>query len=301
MPKPRFGYKLFRGVKMIEDLPDGIPTRDMYNELSNLQTFKEMEIYSQEFLNKNKQYLEYYSKKWVKDPFHQWSRLWEYPFVYNMISKYALKFGCDRPKIINVLDAGSGATFFPYYVTSNISNANVTCIDQDLLLEPIFSNIYRDQQVNVDFHCSSIHNLPIKSQSMDIIYSISVLEHTDNYEQILREFNRVLKPNGLIIITFDVSLDKLGHLSLSESKAFIEIMRAIFNNQNKKDYFSGIDKQKMITTRYIEKINPELLPIQLSFSDKLIRLASCIVKNKQFSYMPNMTFCCTSLEKGDIL
>lgn len=42
--------------------------------------------------------------------------------------------------------------------------------------------------------------LPIKSQSIDLVYSSGVLHHTPNTEDALKEVFRVLKPNGIAVI-----------------------------------------------------------------------------------------------------
>jgi len=44
-------------------------------------------------------------------------------------------------------------------------------------------------------------NLPYKSNVFDIVTCIEGIEHIENPHHIIREFNRVLKQNGLLIIT----------------------------------------------------------------------------------------------------
>ena len=52
-----------------------------------------------------------------------------------------------------------------------------------------------------------LQKLDMPNESLDVICCISVLEHTDNYGEIVREFARVLKRGGLLVLTFDLSLD----------------------------------------------------------------------------------------------
>lgn len=43
--------------------------------------------------------------------------------------------------------------------------------------------------------------IPLKDNSIDIITSLDVVEHIENDQHLVREFNRVLKPGGSLIIT----------------------------------------------------------------------------------------------------
>ena len=46
-----------------------------------------------------------------------------------------------------------------------------------------------------------LDDLPIKDNSMDYVMSYQVLEHVPNPHKVIREFYRVLKPNGVIVIS----------------------------------------------------------------------------------------------------
>ena len=50
---------------------------------------------------------------------------------------------------------------------------------------------------NVVFIKANLVNLPFAENSFDLIYSIGVLQHTGNPEQVLKEVNRCLKSNGV--------------------------------------------------------------------------------------------------------
>ena len=98
------------------DLKPGIPTRDQY--FSNVQSglFSELEFSSNLFLREFPIVTE--TGGWVWDPFHQWSRQWEYPFVSQSISRHFYLNNVEEPAI---LDTGSGMTFFPYFLKQKFS------------------------------------------------------------------------------------------------------------------------------------------------------------------------------------
>jgi predicted SAM-dependent methyltransferase len=43
--------------------------------------------------------------------------------------------------------------------------------------------------------------LPLRDNSIDVITSLDVVEHIQNHVGLLREFHRIVKPGGLVIIT----------------------------------------------------------------------------------------------------
>ena len=72
-----------------------------------------MEAFSNRFTSIKRGYSAGYKYRWVIDPLYHWSRQWEYPFVYEKIKSLASK----NPDLA-ILDAGSGFTFFPFYLAS---------------------------------------------------------------------------------------------------------------------------------------------------------------------------------------
>ena len=54
---------------------------------------------------------------------------------------------------------------------------------------------------NLDFRVGDIVNIPIDSNSIDVVVSFETLEHHDKHEEMLSEIKRVLKDNGKLIIS----------------------------------------------------------------------------------------------------
>jgi ubiquinone/menaquinone biosynthesis C-methylase UbiE len=108
---------------------------------------------------------------------------------------------------VNILDAGSGFTFFPYYISYKHANCNVYCCDYDYSLINLFDGANKKSKQHLDFKVYDLTNLGYKDNSFDAVYCISVLEHALNREKIFEQFKRVLKPNSLLILSFDISLE----------------------------------------------------------------------------------------------
>ena len=98
---------------------------------------------------------------------------------------------------VNILDAGSGITFFPYYITSAFENPiKLTCLDTDGSLTYIYRAINSTIDNPVEFVRGNIQQLPFEDNRFNIIYCISVLEHILDFKPVLSEFYRVLIPGG---------------------------------------------------------------------------------------------------------
>lgn len=77
---------------------------------------------------------------------------------------------------------------------------------------------YNPKFKNIEVINADIRNMPIKSESIDTVYCISVLEHLklDEIDESLKEFSRILAPNGRCVITCDigtcVSIQKINQI-----------------------------------------------------------------------------------------
>lgn len=192
----------------------GIPSLDDFRELRKSPLFSDIERFSDVFVRTHRTALKRY--RWSGDPFRTWSRQWEYPFTYSHIQEFLRSGGSpDRP--VEVLDAGSGVTFFPFYVASCVSGAVVRCCDSDNELSRVFADVNAAQPQGVAFHVADLHSLPYGEEAFDVIYCVSVLEHTEDYDVILQEFERVLRPNGILILTVDLAIN--GKEGFSEDEA----------------------------------------------------------------------------------
>lgn len=167
--------------------------------------FKEVEIWQAVFLDKRK---EFRSKeyRWPSDTLHNCIRVWEYPFVYHHLRKY--REGVAKEIDPTVVDLGSGVTFFPFAVAN--LGYKVIAVDND----PVCHVEYRralaalgPRRGSVRFNCADAASIPIPAQSVDCVYCISVLEHIRNPLPVLGEAARILRPDGLFILTLDIDLN----------------------------------------------------------------------------------------------
>ncbi len=202
------------------NLASGIPTAKAYADCVASPLFKGLEQYSEAFLRRNRAHLLWYSIRWSEDPLNHPTRRWEYPYTR---ARLALANGR------RVLDAGSGITFFPYFLMESNPGVTVTCCDRDSYVGEVYSRINRNQSSKVAFQQCDLSALPFPDGSFDSVYCISVLEHTGNRDEIVREFRRVLKPGGQLIVTFDISLDGTKDIPVDDAKTLLRLLSADLN------------------------------------------------------------------------
>ena len=94
------------------------------------------------------------------------------------------------------------------------------------------------KRTNLNFVHGNVENIPFKDNSFDVIVSFETLEHTDKHEQMLSEFKRILKQEGIVIIS---TPDKLSytdqrnyknpfHLKELYKNEFVALIKRHFKN-----------------------------------------------------------------------
>lgn len=274
-------------------LEAGIPRIEDYKKLIQTSFFRDMETYSNAFLQENMFLQDHY--KWVKDPLHQWSRQWEYPYVYRSVMEY-LNTRRTLHSPVKLLDAGSGVTFFPYYLASTIRNLDITCCDSDGALASLFDRVNQSARVEgeVKFAKADLHALPFKDGSVDVVYCISVLEHTRRYSRILDDFLRILRPGGCLVLTFDIGLDGVSDIAPESARVLLdEIDRKFACVHDGRDI--EINAAGSLTSRYVTQIDSRLAPWQ--FPRLSLVKATLRAKRIPTSLGKNLTVYCNAFIK----
>lgn len=232
-----------------------------YEQLSANHDLMDLEAFSKSFLDRNSHILKPYARKWASDPLHQWSRIWEYPFATGAIRNSLSR---SRDRKLRVLDAGSGLTFFPYFLKSRFPTLDVVCLDYDPLLQDLYAAVNGNTGIPVDFHLRSMDSTGFDGEAFDLIYCISVLEHTRNYSDLIREFKRLLKPGGQLVVTFDISLDNRADIPLHEARKLLAGIQAEFEPTDMPAIVeftrAAPPLNEIVTTGYVKRVYPDRLP-----------------------------------------
>ena len=125
----------------------------------------------------------------------------------------------------------------------------------------------------VVFTPADLRHLPFEDNSFDVVYSISVPEHAENYTGILSELNRILRPGGLFIVTFDIGLDGVSDIPLPVADNLNQLLARVFDGAENPRIDPGILLDG-ITSNEIGLRSPALLPWKyplLSFARSAVK------------------------------
>lgn len=243
-----------------------------YQQLEKLDIYKTMQRFSERFRA---------SHGLTADPFHQWSRRWEYPWVASRIPR----LGAER-----ALDAGSGLTFFPFYLSEQNPAAEIHCVDNDAKLAGAYAKV---NSPRVRFTAGSLQKLPYEDSFFDSVFCISVLEHTGDFEQIAQEFKRVLKPGGRASITFDICLNGVADIAPERAEDLVRTFEKYFRSEDPNPVaISDLKRPSgFVRTKWIRKNLPSALPWRYP---KLTALKAGLMSGKTPRFI-DLTFCTLAL------
>jgi SAM-dependent methyltransferase len=170
-----------------------------------------------------------------------------------------------------VLDAACGEG----YGSSLLADLAETVIGVDLSEEAIGHAQKNYQKSNLKFVQSNVLNMEFEDNSFDVVVSFETLEHLTEHEELIKEFKRVLKPEGkLIISTPDKKeySDKTGfdneyHLKELYRPEFEELIKSFF------DYFDCYG-QKLMFSSVIWNLNSQLNTVQFDCLDDDNRISN---------------------------
>lgn len=247
-------------------LRSGIPTLTEVDDLLRGDLFRAHQAFNAAFLKQHDAVMRRYARAWVYDVFGHWSRRWEYPYVVS----HLVEFGRQRfeNKPYRVLDAGSGVSYMPHYLCDQLPQAQITCCDFNAAYGTFFDDIRRNGGCErIKFISGAIQNLPVETASADAIGCVSVLEHTGDYDKVVDEFHRVLAPGGLLVLTFDIGLDRKFEVLPEKAKQILEMLSKKFDPADGADWMADFAKierpdelKDLLTTDAVKRTQPDLLP-----------------------------------------
>jgi ubiquinone/menaquinone biosynthesis C-methylase UbiE len=107
--------------------------------------------------------------------------------------RFATKYSGER----KVLDAACGAGYGTYMLSKNASE--VAGMDRSAEAINYASENYRAG--NVKFVTGDVTSMPFDSDSFDLITAFEIFEHVENPQKMLKEMSRVLREDGIILIS----------------------------------------------------------------------------------------------------
>lgn len=98
-----------------------------------------------------------------------------------------------------VLDVGCGVGVMAYAIAKE--RASRTVLGVDVLETSIEIAREKLSLPNVRYIAGNLLDLSLEAESFDCILFLETVEHVDNTGELLREFHRLLKPNGALVVS----------------------------------------------------------------------------------------------------
>ncbi len=134
--------------------------------------------------------------------FTDWSKAWEYPWLWEHVLE-SIDWSGQR-----LVDLGSEISPMPWFLAT--LGARVTLIETDPQWIPRWEALRARLNVDVDWRLVASEHLPLPDAEADVLTSFSVIEHQPDKRRAVDEVARVLKPGGLLAISFDICQPEMG-------------------------------------------------------------------------------------------
>lgn len=125
---------------------------------------------------------------------------------------------------------------------------------------------------NVSFQVGSYQELPFKANSFDGVYTLETLVHSPDYHKALKEFYRVLKPGGRLVL-FEYSIKPDSQLSSDERRGMqrIKYVNDIASMPAFNEFTWGSMPEKLAVAGFqnvvLKDITERMFPMLRQFAD----------------------------------
>jgi len=185
-----------------------------------------------------------------------WSRQWEYPYTLANIP--------EDGGGLRILDAGSGYRFFTFMLAKR--GFDLHACDLDASIGPRIRKTASKYDLSIDFTRQDLSNMDYPDALFDYVACISVLEHTGDPQAVVKELQRILKPGGRLLVTFDVSLDGDRDIPIEKVQQLLKVMErrfvGVYPFEDEDLLNTGVlnASEDILTTQWFREHAPELLP-----------------------------------------
>lgn len=134
----------------------------------------------------------------------------------------------------DVLDIACGEGYGSFVLASNA----LSVVGVDISKDAVAHATRRYSQDNLKFREGNCAEIPVEDSSIDVVVSFETIEHHDQHVEMMSEISRVLKPDGLLIISSPdkaIHSDRTGannpyHVKELYRAEFIDLLDGYFNN-----------------------------------------------------------------------
>ena len=130
-----------------------------------------------------------------------YSRIWEYPWLWSKLESL-------KGQGLKVLDLGSERSPIQWFLATQ--GFRVIVSDISAQHWRVWRRANKKLELSLRRLIIDAQNIDLPAASVDIYLSVSVIEHVEDKVKAMMEAARVLRPGGLLIMTFDICEPYLG-------------------------------------------------------------------------------------------
>lgn len=200
----------------------------------------------------------------------------------------------------DVLDAGCGTG----YGTGILAAAGAKhAVGVDISPDAIESARSSAPHASVEFVLGDLHELPFADDAFDLVVCFEAIEHVDDQARAIRELKRVLRPDGLLVLSSPnrhvyppgnphhtheftpAELEETLHGAFSNVRLYLQspwLAAAVFDEQQSRDV--GVDASLLLRTVKIGAVAPgaELFTIALASNAALPAPEALVLMGEPF-------------------
>ncbi len=141
------------------------------------------------------------NQTWVEETkFGKWflsTNTWCKYVLTNAIADFKQMIGSELDNVESVLDIGCGEGKALDLLHQHFGTASIIGMDIDAKL---IAKANKKNNNKYTLLIANGHGIPLADNSIDAVFCHQLLHHCENQENILSEFHRILKPNGLLLV-----------------------------------------------------------------------------------------------------
>ena len=180
------------------------------------------------------------------------------PFLEPILRKLRIrKIIHHIPENCDLCDFGCGTSLL---LLNTLKSYIRSGIGLDLKLKPLF-----DKKIKL-IRCNLGESIPLRSNTIDVITSLAVIEHLSNPTNNLKEAYRILRKGGLLILTTPTPISK----KILEFMAFKLGILSIGTVGEHKHYFDKKNLKEMLTCAGFEESKIKVKSFQIGFNNLVV-------------------------------
>jgi ubiquinone/menaquinone biosynthesis C-methylase UbiE len=166
----------------------------------------------------------------------------------------------------NILEIGMGNGFFVKDIISLANNVHYTGCDFSATMVSEATALNRSYASNAKFELTAAENLPFSNAVFDKVFTVNTIYFWDNAAITLAEIRRVLKPNGILIVT-------LRPKSVMDKLPVVEYGFSTFSKES---------AVQLITENNFEIVSAsESDDVDIKMNDQFVKNAFLVIKAKR--------------------